>query len=228
MQLSIIIDRIGALLTHLSETFSLLFRYFSGNPHNFSSMMNIAQKKILNAIIYFVKNTNNCRKTKLFKLIYFWDFLHFKKYGRTISGYNYIAMPFGPVPIELFEQITNDELPDEFKKTFKVIGEIDEEENSKSFRIAIREKVKFDPLWLSKKEWEILEQVAFIFKESTAKQMIEITHLKNTPWDQTIKTKGLGAPIDFMLAIDNETTLEIEDIIERFQLQRDLQLNGRF
>jgi uncharacterized phage-associated protein len=187
--------------------------------------VSLAQQKTLNAILYFVKNTKNCRKTKLFKLLYFLDFIHFKKYGASVTGYDYIAMPRGPVPIELYEQITNNRMPEEFTKAFSVIEEKDDDDESKGFKIIL--KAKPDMEWFSPNEHQILEEVAFIFKDSTATEISEITHLKNTPWDRTKNEKGTNKTIDYFLALDDETTLAREEIEERFQLQKDLQKNGR-
>lgn len=50
----------------------------------------------------------------------------------------------------------------------------------------------------------MLKALAFIFKDAKADDMIESTHLKNEPWDRTLKEKGEFKKIDYMLAIDSE------------------------
>ena len=35
------------------------------------------REKLINSIIYFISNTKYCGKTKLFKLLYYLDFMHF-------------------------------------------------------------------------------------------------------------------------------------------------------
>jgi hypothetical protein len=42
--------------------------------------------KLINAIIFFAKNTRFLGKTKLCKLLYFLDFEHFKETGRPVTG----------------------------------------------------------------------------------------------------------------------------------------------
>ena len=69
------------------------------------------EQKILNGIKYFVKTTKNVGRTKLFKLLYFWDFLNFKRYGKSVTGYDYYTFPFGPVPKVLYDEIAEDDLP---------------------------------------------------------------------------------------------------------------------
>ena len=51
--------------------------------------MNIIQQKILNGIKYFVKETQNVGRTKLFKLLFFWDFFSFIKYGKSVTGFDF-------------------------------------------------------------------------------------------------------------------------------------------
>jgi len=85
-------------------------------------------------------------------------------------------------------------------------------------------KIKLD--WLSPNELKVLEEVAFTYKYSTAQEMSEITHLKNTPWDKT-KEKGMFLEIDYFLALDEDTILDIDTIKERFQLQKELLTDGR-
>jgi uncharacterized phage-associated protein len=64
-----------------------------------------SREKLLNLIAYFVKHTKNCKKTKLFKLLYYADFRHFKETGRSITGLKYFAWQWGPVPKELYAEM---------------------------------------------------------------------------------------------------------------------------
>ncbi len=62
------------------------------------------REKLLQAINFFVRNTNKCGKTKLFKLLYLLDFEHFKATGRSVTGLTYNAWPMGPVPVSLYNE----------------------------------------------------------------------------------------------------------------------------
>jgi uncharacterized phage-associated protein len=66
-----------------------------------------SREKLINSIIYFLKNTKNCGKTKLFKLLYYLDFMHFRETGRSVTGLDYYAWDFGPVPKKLYDEINN-------------------------------------------------------------------------------------------------------------------------
>jgi len=153
------------------------------------------REKLINAIIYFADHTKYCGKTKLLKLLYFLDFKHFKQTGKAVTGQDYFAWDMGPVPRELFEELSGNMKPD--MKT--AIDDLPAEGFQK-----IQPKKKFDPRYFSNREMKILEEVAFIFQDAKADVMVETTHLYNEPWDRTLKEKGEFKKIDYMLAIDSE------------------------
>ncbi|MFH1943178.1 MAG: Panacea domain-containing protein [bacterium] len=190
--------------------------------------MTITENKILNGIKCLVKNTNNVGRTKLFKLLYFWDFMHFKKYGMSVTCYEYRTYPFGPVPDVLFRQINRDDLPPFLRGEIAIISDesIDEDDEFKRFKVCLKNR-RVDLTSMTPNERGVLEWVADVFKYATAKQMTEITHLHNSPWEKTYREHGFGHPIDYFLAIDDETTLDREEIEEFFTLQKELHLNGR-
>ena len=64
------------------------------------------REKLINAIIYFATHTKYCGKTKLLKLLYFLDFSHFKRTGKSVTGLDYFAWGMGPVPKELFKELS--------------------------------------------------------------------------------------------------------------------------
>ena len=68
-------------------------------------IINHNKEKLINSIIYFLQNTENCKKTKLVKLLYFLDFTHFKDTGRSVTGLSYKAFPLGPYPEKLGKKI---------------------------------------------------------------------------------------------------------------------------
>jgi len=55
--------------------------------------------KFANMVIYFVIKEKPC-KTKLNKLLFYSDFLHYKNHLKAISGSRYRAISLGPVPTE--------------------------------------------------------------------------------------------------------------------------------
>jgi len=190
--------------------------------------MTLTEEKILNGIKYFVLHTKNVGRTKLFKLLYFWDFMHFKRYGTSITGYDYYSFPFGPVPKRLYDEIIAGELPNYLRDNLSIINDdtYDELDEFKRFKVILRSK-KVDLECFSPNVFKILEEVAYIFKEATAGQMTEISHLHNSPWETTIRLSGMLIPIDYFLSIDDETNLDKKEIEERFTLQKEFLADGR-
>ncbi len=189
--------------------------------------MTLTEEKILNGIKYFVIHTQNVGRTKLFKLLYFWDFIHFKRFGMSITGYEYYTFPFGPVPRKLYDEIIENELPDFLLGNLSIIEDIteDEDDSFKRFKVVLKNR-KMNKDCFSPNELKILEEVAYIYKEATAKQMTEITHLHNSPWDRTVK-EGMNILIDYFLALDDETTLDRDEVEELFMLQKEMLADGR-
>jgi len=164
---------------------------------------------LINAIIFFATHTKYCGKTKLLKLLYFLDFKHFKQTGRSVTGLDYFAWRMGPVPKDLFGELSDEMNPD----LKAAIHKLSEEGFQK-----IRPKKQFDDQYFSLKEIKLLEEISFIFEDAKADDMVESTHLKNEPWDQTLKQKGEFKKIDYMLAVDSEiVSLSYEEAKERMQ-----------
>ena len=167
------------------------------------------REKLINAIIYFARNTNYCGKTKILKLLYFLDFAHFKRTGRSVTGLDYYAWEWGPVPRDFFEELSGNMKPD----MAKAINPLPKE----GFQ-QIRPKQKFDDRYFSKNELDLLEKLSFIFKDTQANAMVESTHLKNEPWDRTLKEKGEFQQIDYLLAIDSDiVSLPYDEAKERME-----------
>ena len=57
----------------------------------------------------------------------------------------------------------------------------------------------------------ILNDLVTIYKEAKAEEMSEVTHLKNSPWERTFKTKGLYQKISIFLAIDEDAQIDEEE-----------------
>lgn len=164
-------------------------------------------------MIYFVRNTKNCFKTKLFKLLFFADFLHFKETGKSITGLSYDAWKHGPVPCDLYYELKAPK--QDLKEAIQITGVPD-----KDFLKLIPKK-KFDDRYFTKREMQIIERVAFIFKESNADLTVEASHLKNEPWHQTIASKGQGSRVEYILALDgSKGAISTEDYQE---LQQELE-----
>jgi len=165
------------------------------------------REKLINAILYFAEHTKYCGKIKLMKLLYFLDFYHFKETGKSVTSLDYFAWKRGPVARELFDEISGGMKPDLAAAVAVVpVGKMQK----------IKPKGKFSDEYFTKREKRLLEQLAFIFEDAKANDMVEVTHLSNEPWERTLTEKGEWAKIDYLLAIDGtEKSLSLEQAKDR-------------
>jgi len=89
----------------LSEKGFFCQNHFETTDKSLPMMIDHSREKLINAIIYFVKNTRHCHKVKLYKLLYFLDFTHYTEIGRNVTGLAYHAYEKGPFPIALDDEI---------------------------------------------------------------------------------------------------------------------------
>jgi len=179
-------------------------------------LINKELEKRVNAILFFKAKVKYPFALKIFKLLFFLDFSHFKKYGRTVTDLEYFTFKKGPVPKIFWEQIKNDDLPDEIKKSMEIVVVKDALTEDYIFTQFIAKK-KYNLDAFSESEIEILNDLATIYKEAKAEDMSEVTHLKNSPWEKTLKTKGIYMKIDFLLAIDSEAEVDEEEAIQMME-----------
>lgn len=136
------------------------------------------REKLIQAMNFFVRNTNKCGKTKLYKLLYFLDFQHFMATGRSVTGLSYFAWPMGPVPVSLHNELDHPEpdLADAFG-----FSEREVRSGSKPM-LVLTPKSEFSARHFSKREKTLLQRLASEYRDSDAESMIEATHLENLPW----------------------------------------------
>lgn len=70
----------------------------------FNGFRKYSPEKMAAMIWHFAAKGKQMYKTKLNKLLFYADFVNFYLNGRSISGANYVHLPFGPVP-DQYEQI---------------------------------------------------------------------------------------------------------------------------
>lgn len=170
------------------------------------------REKLINAIIFFAANTRFLGKTKLFKLLYFLDFEHYKEAGRSVTGMEYSAWKMGPVPVSLFEEVEMPE-PDMSAK----IEFVEIETRSGSPMLTVRPIATFDDSHFTKRELRIMQKLASEYKEARSEDIIEATHLENQPWYKTYVEEGKRQQlIPYHLALrTQEAELMSEMISER-------------
>ncbi len=69
-------------------------------PSEFTGYKTPSLERIASVIAFFSENVPDLWKTKLNKLLFYADFLNYRRTGYSITGLSYRAIPFGPVPSE--------------------------------------------------------------------------------------------------------------------------------
>jgi uncharacterized phage-associated protein len=167
--------------------------------------LNMYRNKLLNAILFFSQNTLSCNKTKLLKLLYHLDFIHFRRTGYPSIGLTYYTYEKGPVPVRFWKEIQHGVVPSDFRGKF----EIEAKEEAKEFIF----KALTDPdlSCFTPREQEIIKMLAKKYYNKTAKQISEETHLPRQPWHTTKVIKGMNKQIDYLLCIDEDSGISWDE-----------------
>jgi putative zinc finger/helix-turn-helix YgiT family protein len=137
---------------------------------------NIDTQKLFNMVLFFTRR--GVLKTKLMKLLWYADFLCFKRKGVSISGTPYWHLPYGPVP-KNHEMILG---------TLEVMEciEINEDENEDGYtRIRISAKESFEGSLFPPDEWDVLTSVDSYFKTFGSTAISKFAH-KEIGWKETV------------------------------------------
>lgn len=179
---------------------------------------NFYRIKLLNAILYFARNTKKLNLTKVLKLLYLLDFQHFKETGYPSINLVYYAWSLGPVPKDFYEEVKDGNVPDDFAGKCVIIPsgrwEQDFPDRSEYIFKSIKEP---DMNVFSPHEIRIIENLCEIYRDATATQMKEVTHLPKQPWDTTKNEKGLYKYIDYLLSIDDTSPLSVDEAREKLE-----------
>jgi uncharacterized phage-associated protein len=176
----------------------------------------VNRERLVNAIVFFAKNTRYCGKIKLFKLLYLLDFEHFRQTGKSVTGFEYQAWKFGPVPIDLMEEW--EELGGDLGSKVRVVLEPVYDFNRQA--VVVNGGVKFDEESFTPRQLRIMQDVAAQYCDEYSPKMIDVTHAQNGAWEK-IWQDGAGAhkPIPYDLAVA-DTTENREDVLKVAEEQR--------
>jgi uncharacterized phage-associated protein len=155
-------------------------------------------QKTLAAITYIAsRNISKLTTYKILKILFFADKYHLVRYGRTITGDKYSALPDGPVPsrvYDFFKQVVKKPFSDEGRKILSNL----EVDKSEKYPI-LRAKVAFDAEELSRSDVAALdnaiEQVGNMGYTELKKFSHEIAAY-NRAW-KSKKFWQLSAPMKF-------------------------------
>jgi uncharacterized phage-associated protein len=185
------------------------------------------REKLLNAIIYFLRETSHCHTLKLFKLLNFADFEHFRQTGRTITGLDYRALLMGPVPTKLYDEIKRG--GDKDLRTAVKLVEVKDDITDALLRRDLNAKTAFDKKWFTPRELKVLARIAEFFRDLPAVDMSKFSHENKKPWASVYRDgKGNGQLIPPELIFDaaplmpEVPNIDPEELEYRRELLRDI------
>lgn len=184
------LEKLSAKIDHLIESRKKtscvdLEEYFLGSklPDEYSGYRRPSLEKLSGMVMFFAKQLKPW-KTKLNKLLFFADFLHFKTTGYSISGTRYCAIPMGPVPDNfnsIFEWIEKQGDVTVEKKEFHDGGTGDQ--------FFAGDGRKFNAGIFSAEELNTLTTVAETFSRISTKEIIRISH-EEKAWIENVNAKN--------------------------------------
>lgn len=157
------------------------------------------REKLIQVIVFFAKNTRFLGKIKLFKLLYLLDFEHFRLTGRNVTGLDYHAWKFGPVPVALNEEW------DELEPDLDAAISIEPKKVIDHVRETVSPKSDFDGRHFTKRELRLMTETAAKYRDVSAPKMIDVTHAENGAWAKVWKDgDGQNKRIAYTLALSKD------------------------
>lgn len=164
------------------------------------------REKLINAINFFARNTKHCHTLKLFKLLNFLDFEHFRATGTDVTGLSYNAWENGPVPPTLWRELREGGKPDLRKSV--LVAPVNDDLTNQLMRRDLKPLAPFDDGYFSKRELDIMKKLAEVFYDAEGVDMSAVSHARNLPWGKVYqKGKGSGREIPYELTRSSEPVL---------------------
>lgn len=183
------------------------------------------REKLLAAMVFFCQKTQHCHTLKLFKLLSFLDFEHYRQTGRTVTGLQYAAFEKGPVPADLWREMLDK--PGSDLVAALSIAVTKDEFTGEVTRRDIRPRVAFNASLFSKRELAIMDRVAEFFRDLQGNDMSEVSHMRKFPWRKVYgRGEGRNKPIPVELALSSDSlvydvpTIDAEEVELRSDLRR--------
>lgn len=164
----------------------------SGLPDIYSGFRQPDLDKIIQMVVFFAQNCAPW-KTQLNKLLFYADFLMFKRSCFSISGLRYRAIQNGPVPHNydsLFEYLVN--------KEWLAITKVEFSETSFGEKFSPGKGIEPRQDLFSPEEWTTLHEVADRFGSHSARSISERSH-REKGWIENHETRNL---ISYKYAFD--------------------------
>jgi putative zinc finger/helix-turn-helix YgiT family protein len=136
-------------------------------PDIYTGYLPFQPEKLMDMIAFFASDEAGVYKTKMNKLLWYTDFLHYRYFGVSISGTPYVHLPYGPVADQynLFLSYLIQEERIRVQEVFFATG-------SGELLVTVRPE---NPVF-SSSEMEVLKSVRAHFRSMTSKDISFLSH----------------------------------------------------
>jgi len=163
-----------------------------GDPSEFNGFRKSSPEKAYQIIRFFI-DRQTFLKTALNKLLFYADFYHFKRFGTGISGLQYRAIQWGPVPSKFDTLFNQAEETDIINIRYEIW-----DEDKEIVIIAPSSKTSFQKELFTMEELASLQAVLEKLKPLKTRQLVNMSH-KESAWKENVESRSL---ISYTYAFD--------------------------
>ncbi|MFA5162579.1 MAG: type II TA system antitoxin MqsA family protein [Elusimicrobiales bacterium] len=170
IKVNVLMER--AAVSRFNKAFEYYLSYAKTAQPEFTGNKAFDLRKTIQMILYIVNHLKETFKTKINKMLWYADFLHFKRHMISISGNGYVHLDFGPVPNHydlILSKMVEDKL---LRKEERKFGE------------AISALVTPNAREFTETEKEALDFVIGKFKNSSCNEISQQSH-NESPYKNT-------------------------------------------
>ncbi|MEX0680804.1 MAG: type II toxin-antitoxin system antitoxin SocA domain-containing protein [Balneolales bacterium] len=159
-----------------SKSLTVLLSDRSFWPNRFNGYRALKPEKLFHLICYFARE-HRLYKTRLNKLLFYTDFLHYKLTGFSITGIVYRAIDLGPVPdrFDVLYEFGVNENYYHIDYELQTSGKNSDQDNLGERFIPNEDKV-FDIDLFNDSELGVVKRISELFKFKKTKDIIDISH----------------------------------------------------
>jgi uncharacterized phage-associated protein len=165
--------------------------------------------KLGNTLIYLCKNLERPTKTHLLKLVFIIEEISIIKFGIPFFDLRFDVWKLGPVSTDLFA-----ELSDELTLLAPYISK-----ETKGDMVVITPKKEFSDDEFSDNEMSLLKETTDRFKYCTARELINFTHKKDSPWYNTALRNGVLEALEAGKMNTTDIEINMAELIEEDQVK---------
>ena len=169
--------------------------------------------KIGNTVIFLATNMQPLSKTKLLKLLYLLEEFSVKKYNIPFLDLRFEVWQAGPVAKDIFIDLSQDE-PIMLNK-FVSLEYLNFNGVIATF---IKPKKEFNDDEFSDINLVLLKIIVEKFKDSSAKDLVKLTHRPNSPWFQIAKETGLLEQFENGKLTSSNIEIDFRSLLEGNQI----------